>query len=252
MLTLLPITGIPIVRPGDRLADQVVDSLTAQDERFRPGDILVVAQKVVSKAEGRIVDLCRVTPSDAAYALADQCEKDPRLVELILQETRTVIRARPGLIVVEDVRGFVCANAGIDRSNVEQDAAGERVALLPLHPDKSAHEIRERIRCLTDVDVAVLINDSHGRAFREGTVGVTIGVAGMNPVSDRRGEVDLSGHALQHTVIGVADEIAGAASLIMGPAAEGVPAVLVRGWQYQPQVGSAVDLQRPRERDLFR
>ncbi len=252
MLSLIPVQGLPLIGPGDPLADLVVDALGGPDLAFEPGDVLVVAQKVISKAEGRIARLEDVTPSEQALRLGEQSAKDPRLVELILQESREIIRVRPGLILVEDRRGFICANAGIDRSNVQQQNDGEHVALLPLDPDASAGALRRRLHQLTGTWVGVIINDSHGRAFREGTVGVAIGLAGLSPLADRRGELDLTGYTLQHTIIGFADEIAAAASLLMGPAAEGVPAVLVRGLNFAPTEGSARQLQRPREFDLFR
>lgn len=251
MLTLLPVAGLPLVAPGDLLADLIVERFQRSD-RFATGDILVVAQKVVSKAEGRVTWLDKVEPSAEALALADRAAKDPRLVELILRESRAVLRVRPGLIVVEDSRGFVCANAGIDRSNVEQDGPGECVALLPVDPDASARAIRDRIATLTGVAVGVIVNDSHGRAWREGTVGVAIGLAGIPATLDRRGDTDLTGYTLQHTVIGIADEVAAAASLLMGPAAEGIPAVVVRGLALCDGEGRAQELQRPRELDLFR
>jgi coenzyme F420-0:L-glutamate ligase/coenzyme F420-1:gamma-L-glutamate ligase len=219
---------------------------------FQDGDILVVAQKVISKAEGRVVRLEDVEPSEHAVELAHATLKDARLVELILRESREVVRVRPGLIVVEDNRGFICANAGIDRSNIEQQGRGEEVALLPLDPDTSASGLRERIKGRAHVEVGVVVNDSHGRAFRDGTVGVAIGLAGVPALSDRRGDHDLTGYALQHTVIGIADEIAAAASLLMGPANEGIPAVVVRGLTLPISAASARELQRPRELDLFR
>jgi coenzyme F420-0:L-glutamate ligase/coenzyme F420-1:gamma-L-glutamate ligase len=252
VLALLPVKGLPLIGEGDPLADLVVEALGAAGEGFLAGDVLVLAQKIVSKAEGRVVRLDDVTPSADAQQLAAGTEKDPRLVELILRESREVLRTRSGLIVVEDRRGFVCANAGIDRSNIEQHGRGEEVALLPADADASARRIRERLRELTGLAVPVVINDSHGRAWREGTVGVAIGLAGMTAVWDRRGEVDLTGYTLQHTVIGLADEIAAAASLLMGPAAEGVPAVVIRGLNVPAGDGRARDLQRPRELDLFR
>jgi coenzyme F420-0:L-glutamate ligase/coenzyme F420-1:gamma-L-glutamate ligase len=252
VLALLPVKGLPLIGEGDPLADLVVEALGAAGEGFLAGDVLVLAQKIVSKAEGRVVRLDDVTPSADAQQLAAGTEKDPRLVELILRESREVLRTRSGLIVVEDRRGFVCANAGIDRSNIEQHDRGEEVALLPADADASARRIRERLRELTGLAVPVVINDSHGRAWREGTVGVAIGLAGMTAVWDRRGEVDLTGYTLQHTVIGLADEIAAAASLLMGPAAEGVPAVVIRGLNVPAGDGRARDLQRPRELDLFR
>lgn len=252
MLSLIPVEGLPLIQRDDALADLMVDALQAQGSSVQPGDILVVAQKIVSKAEGRIIRLADVEPSVEAKSLAQRSSKDARVVELILRESRQVLRIRPGLIVVEDARGFVCANAGIDRSNIEQHDVGEEVALLPVDCDRSAQEIRQRVHELTGVWIPVLINDSHGRAWREGTVGVTIGLAGMQALWDRRGDVDLTGYTLEHTVIGLADEVAAAASLLMGPASEGIPAVLMRGLDVPVGDGNARELQRPREMDLFR
>ena len=252
MVSLLPVRGLPLVRQGDDFAALIAAALEASGTAVQPGDVLVVAQKVVSKAEGRVVLLSDVLPSPEAARLAEQTGKDPRLVELILSESREVLRLRPGLIVVEDRRGFICANAGIDRSNVDQPEEGEAVVLLPVDPDASARRIRDSLHRRTGAWVAVVINDSHGRAFREGTVGVAIGLAGLPPLADRRGDVDLTGYVLQHTVIALADEVAAAASLLMGPAAEGVPAVLIRGLDLPEGSGTARDLQRPRELDLFR
>ncbi len=252
MVALFPIHGLPLIQPGDPLANLIVESMERAGQMFEQGDVLVVAQKVISKAEGRVVRLEDVQPAPEAEILAARTDKDARLVQLILDETNEVVRVRPGLIVVEDRRGFVCANAGIDRSNIEQLGEGEWVALLPRDPDASAQALRQQLKTLTAVDVAVIINDSHGRAWREGTVGVAIGLAGMPAVWDRRGDTDLTGYILQHTILGLADEIAAAASLLMGPAAEGVPAVIVRGLDLPPGVGTARDLQRPRAMDLFR
>lgn len=251
MVSLLPISGLPLIQPGDPLADLIV-ARAADSIGFEPGDILVVAQKVVSKAEGRVVRLEDVAPSQAALDLARQSEKDSRLAELILQESREIVRVRPGLVVVEDRRGFICANAGIDRSNVEQHGGGEEVALLPADPDASARRLRARIKNLTGVEIGVIINDSHGRAFRQGTVGVAIGLAGVPALWDKRGDADLTGYTLHATIIGIADEIAAAASLLMGAADESIPAVVVRGAPVPPGDGRAADLQRPREMDLFR
>jgi coenzyme F420-0:L-glutamate ligase/coenzyme F420-1:gamma-L-glutamate ligase len=240
------------VREGDDLGALILGGLGGRNAALTEGDVLVVAQKIVSKAEGRVVALDSVQPSDRARDLADQADKDPRLVELILREAREILRVRPGLIIVEDRRGFVCANAGIDRSNVTQNSDAECVALLPADPDASARRLRRRIHELTSAWIGVIINDSHGRAFRDGTVGVSIGLAGVPALHDRRGDADLTGYVLEHTVIGIADEIAAAASLLMGPAAEGVPAVLVQGLVLPQGDGKATDIQRPRERDLFR
>jgi coenzyme F420-0:L-glutamate ligase/coenzyme F420-1:gamma-L-glutamate ligase len=242
---------MPMVQPGDDLATLLLGAAATTGLRFEQGDVLVVAQKILSKAEDRIVRLDDVTPSTRAIELAQETGKDVRLVQLILAESDEVVRSRPGLIIVQDRRGFICANAGIDRSNIEQ-RSGETVALLPVDPDASAHALRVRIRDETGVEIGVIINDSHGRAWREGTVGVAIGAAGVPVVADRRGDVDLTGYTLQHTVIGIADEMAAAASLLMGPAAEGVPAVIIRGMRLPASEESARDLQRPREMDLFR
>jgi coenzyme F420-0:L-glutamate ligase / coenzyme F420-1:gamma-L-glutamate ligase len=252
VVSLLPIEGLPLIEEGARLPEMIVAALAAANDACLPGDILVVAHKVVSKSEGRTVCLADVIPSDRALQLAQETEKNPAVVQLILQESRVVLRTRPGLIVVEDNRGLVCANAGIDRSNVQQVGAAESVALLPLDPDRSARDLRDGMFRLTGVRIGVIINDSHGRAWREGTVGVAIGLAGIPPVWDRRGEVDRTGYVLQHTVIGLADEIAAAASVVMGAAGEGIPAVIVRGLDAPEGDGSASDIQRPESMDLFR
>lgn len=215
------------------------------------GDVFAVAQKIVSKAEGRLVDLADVTPSPRAVELAAQVGKDPRLIELILRESEEVSRLRPGVIITRHRLGFTSANAGIDRSNVGPDGE-ERVLLLPLDPDASARRIRETILAERGTAVGVVITDSHGRPFRLGTVGVAIGVAGLPALWDRRGEPDRYGYRLQHTDVGVADEIAAAAGLLMGQAAEGQPAVLIRGLSLPPIDGRATDLVRPKALDLYR
>jgi coenzyme F420-0:L-glutamate ligase / coenzyme F420-1:gamma-L-glutamate ligase len=194
-----------------------------------------------------------VSPSPRAIELAAVCDKDPRLVEIVLSESREVLRAVRGVIVVEDARGLVLANAGVDRSNVDVDEAGrERVLLLPADPDSSASRLRESLAKRFGVDVGVIINDSLGRAWRLGTVGVAIGVAGLPGLLDRRGEKDLHGRELLITEVGFADELAAAASAVMGQADEGRPAVLVRGAAFRRRDGTARELQRPRKKDLFR
>lgn len=215
------------------------------------GDALAVAQKIISKAEGRLIDPAEVEPGDRALELAERVGKDPRLVELILRESDEVSRVRPGVLIVSHRLGFTSANAGIDRSNVGPGDE-ERVLLLPLDPDASARRIRATIADERGVDVGVIITDSHGRPFRLGTVGVAIGVAGLPALWDRRGEPDRYGYRLQHTDVGVADEIAAAAGLLMGQAAEGQPAVLIRGLRLPPGDGRASDLIRPKELDLYR
>jgi coenzyme F420-0:L-glutamate ligase/coenzyme F420-1:gamma-L-glutamate ligase len=213
------------------------------------GDVLVFAQKIVSKAEGRTADLATVVPSARAIDLAEKTLKDPRLVELILSESSEVLRHRPGVLIVLHRLGLILANAGIDRSNV---AGAERALLLPVDPDASAARIRADLRTKTGVDVPVLIIDSIGRAWRLGTVGTAIGVSGMAALLDLRGQLDLHGRPLETTEIGLADELAAAASLTMGQAAEGTPIVLARGVPYSRRDGRATELLRPKDKDLFR
>jgi len=245
---LIPIAGLPAIQPGDDLPELVVERLP---EPLQDGDLVVIAQKIVSRAEGRLVRLNDVEPSDRAREMAPVAKKDPRLVELILRESNEVLRLRDGVLIVEQRDGWVCANAGIDRSNVPP-GNGEVAALLPEDSDASARRFAERIRELTGRTVAVVINDSHGRAWREGSVGVAIGVAGVRPLKDERGRRDLYGYELQTSVIGLADEIASAASLLMGQTDEGIPVVLIRGLAYEPADGSAREIIRARDRDLFR
>jgi coenzyme F420-0:L-glutamate ligase/coenzyme F420-1:gamma-L-glutamate ligase len=254
MLTLAPLSGIPLIRQGDDLADIVLNVLPKNNRELEDNDILVFAQKVISKAEGRAVNLVTVHPSQRAREVAGQIEKDPRLVELILQESNEILRTRPGTIIVEHKLGFVCANAGIDHSNVAGagNASEEWVLLLPEEPDRSAGEIRRAIESKTGKQVGILIIDSHGRAWRNGTVGVAIGIAGLPGLQDLRGQPDLLGFTLRITQVGVADELAAAASLVMGQAAEGTPVVHVRGFPYSLRGGSLKELIRPKEQDLFR
>jgi coenzyme F420-0:L-glutamate ligase/coenzyme F420-1:gamma-L-glutamate ligase len=253
-LTLTPLSGIPLIRRDDDLADILVKSLQESKVELQDNDILVVAQKIISKAEGRMVNLATVQPSQRARELAELIQKDARVIELILQESNEVVRTRTGTIIVEHRLGFICANAGIDHSNVagEGDSAEEWVLLLPQDPDLSARKIREEIQSKTGKQVGILIIDSHGRAWRNGTVGVAIGVAGLPALEDLRGKQDLFGFTLRITQVGVADELAAAASLMMGQAAEGTPVVHVRGFPYPLRDGSLVELIRPKDQDLFR
>lgn len=254
MLTLTPLSNIPIIRQGDDLADIIVKSLHTDSIQLQDGDILVLAQKMVSKAEGRMVNLATVTPSKRALELAGPTEKDPRVVELILQESNEVLRTRPGAIIVEHKLGFVCANAGIDHSNVKGEGGTPEdwVLLLPEGPDHSAEQIRQRIETAIETRIGVLIIDSHGRAWREGTVGTAIGMSGLPGLLDLRGQPDMFGFRLRITQVGVADELAAAASLMMGQAAEGTPVVHVRGFPYPLRDGSLKEILRPKEHDLFR
>jgi len=253
-LTLTPLQNIPLIRRDDNLADIVVNALQENNLVLQDNDIFVFAQKIISKAEGRAVNLATITPSPRAIELGKQTEKDARVVELILQESNEVLRTRTGAIIVEHKLGFVCANAGIDHSNVAGmgDAAEEWVLLLPQNPDRSAEKMRTEIKSKTGKQVGILIIDSHGRAWRNGTVGVAIGIAGVPGQEDLRGKPDLFGYTLQVTQVGVADELAAAASLMMGQAAEGIPIVHVRGFPYPMREGKLKELIRPKEQDLFR
>ncbi|RJF76357.1 coenzyme F420-0:L-glutamate ligase [Rhodopseudomonas palustris] len=244
---LYAVEGLPLVAPGDDLAGLILAALPSDDAWLQDGDVVVIAQKVVSKAEGRSVDLGTVTPSPQAVEIAAKAHKDPRVVELILAESNDVLRIRPGVIIVEHRLGLVLANAGIDRSNVE----GETALLLPVDPDGSAQRIRERLVAGTGAAVGVMIIDSIGRAWRNGTIGTTIGAAGVATMRDLRGQPDLFGRKLETTEVGAADEVAAAASLVMGQAAEATPVVVVRGIDLTGS-GTARDLLRPKHMDMFR
>ncbi len=245
---IVPIRGLPMVQPGDDLAGLLTAALERNGLALRSGDVLVVAQKIVSKAEGRLVDLATVDPSPEAISLAADIHKDPRLVQVILSESVRVVRKRPGVLIVEHRLGFVMANAGVDQSNV----AAPQVLLLPEHPDRSAAALRHTLSAAARADIAVIINDSFGRAWRRGTAGVAIGVAGLPAVVDLRGQPDLFGRPLEVSIIGYADEIAAAASLLMGQADEALPAVLVRGLAWSAPESPASSLVRPPEEDMFR
>jgi coenzyme F420-0:L-glutamate ligase/coenzyme F420-1:gamma-L-glutamate ligase len=252
ILTALP--DIPLISKGDDLIKIMLDGLTRAGLELRSGDILAITQKIISKSEGQLVNLRDVKPSKEAKILAQQTDKDPRLVELILRESNRVLRTRPGLMIVEHRLGFVCANAGIDASNVGPRAsAGDTfVLLLPKDPDATARGIAENLLRVTNSKVGVLIIDSHGRAWREGAVGVTIGVAGLTALLDLRGKPDLFGRQLQTTRVGISDELASAASILIGQAAEGRPIIHIRGLPYPLGEGSLQELLRPKETDLFR
>jgi coenzyme F420-0:L-glutamate ligase/coenzyme F420-1:gamma-L-glutamate ligase len=251
-VSLRALTGIKLVEPGDRLGGIAVEAFAENGLVPEAGDILVVAQKIVSKAEGRLVDLASVEPSTAATALAAELDKDPRFVEVVLSESRRVVRHRPGLLIVEHRLGFVMANAGIDHSNVRSTDGAERVLLLPVDPDGSARALRADLLAAFGVEIGVIISDSFGRAWRKGTVGVALGAAGLPALVDLRGHPDLFERPLMVTETGFADEIAAAAGLVMGQADEGVPMVLVRGLSWSAPECPASALVRPAEHDLFR
>jgi coenzyme F420-0:L-glutamate ligase/coenzyme F420-1:gamma-L-glutamate ligase len=258
-IELFALPGLGEVKPGDGLGAMVCSAMRQADKTFQPGDVLVVAQKIVSKSEGRLVELRTVTPSPFAESLGASLNKDPRAIEVVLRESRRIVRMDAGLIIAETHQGYVCANAGVDSSNVP---AGF-LCLLPVDPDGSAARLREEIRMQSGpaggpvggVDVAVIISDTFGRPWREGLTNVALGVAGLAPLQDYRGQKDEHGHTLSATVIATADELAAAAELLMGKMARR-PAVVIRGFPVVPAglngEGTGADLVRPREKDLFR
>jgi coenzyme F420-0:L-glutamate ligase/coenzyme F420-1:gamma-L-glutamate ligase len=249
-MTLFAVQDLPLVKPGDDLAALIRDGLTRMGETLQPGDIVVVAQKVVSKAEGRLVNLREVTPDARAKGVAQATHKDPRVVHVVLSDSRDIVRMRPGLLVVEQHSGWICANAGVDRSNVDED---DVLALLPEDADASAAVLRDALAALTGVAPAVIINDSHGRPWRIGTVGTCIGCAGLPPVWDQRGLHDLYGYELVGSEECIADELAAAASLIMGQSNEGRPVVVIRGYDLPDKAHlPATTIQRPAKMDVFR
>lgn len=251
-VSFLPLPGIPLVEPGDDLAAILANVLRSTKVGLCNGDILVIAQKIVSKAEGRYVDLDQVVPSEQAVALARQTGKDPRHVEIILSESEEILKVGRHVVIAAHTLGFVMANAGIDESNIAHGEGSGRVLLLPRNPDGSAMELKKQLDQIFGVSIGVLINDSFGRPWRNGVVGVALGAAGLPSLVDRVGSEDLFGRKLRVTEIAVADELASAGSLMMGQAAEGIPAVLVRGFRLDAPERPAATLVRSRERDLFR
>ncbi|MEE4360261.1 MAG: coenzyme F420-0:L-glutamate ligase [Pseudomonadales bacterium] len=254
-LHLHVLQGIPLLSEGDDLATLLLDAVARAGLVLADGDVLVIAQKIVSKVEGRRVALATVTPSAEARTLAEETGKDARLVELILRESVRVVRkrpGRPGVIVVEHRRGWVHANAGIDQSNVTDGDPGAWALLLPEDPDRSARALRETLGTRTGTRIGVVINDSAGRAWRMGTCGIALGSAGLTTLEDLRGRADLFGRRMEVSVVGRADEIAAAASLAMGQAAEGTPAVLLRGLPVEDTAATAAELIRPAAEDMFR
>jgi len=248
MIQIIGLRKFPLIKQGDDLAEYIVQASRDEGIQLQARDVVVIAQKVVSKAEGRVVKLNSVTPSEMALDIAKTSGKDPRHVEAILRETAKIVRRKDAHLIVETKQGFVCANAGVDRSNVEDENS---LTLLPTDADRSAKEIREKIRKLTGVEVGVIISDTFGRAWRIGQVNVAVGVDGMPSVIDYRGQKDMFGYILNVTQMAVADELASAAELAMRKS-DGIPVVLIRGFNYVPANGSAKDLVRPEAEDLFR
>jgi coenzyme F420-0:L-glutamate ligase/coenzyme F420-1:gamma-L-glutamate ligase len=251
-LTLTALPGIPMVEPGADLASIILDGVARAGETLRDRDVLVVAQKIVSKSEDRYVDLRTIVPSEQAVSLAREVDKDPRLVEVILRESSEVVRYRTGVLVVAHRLGFVLANAGVDQSNITHEEELDRVLLLPENPDASAARLRDALRERAGIDVGIIINDSLGRPWRNGTVGVALGAAGVRCLHDLRGASDLFGRTLRVTEVGVGDELASAASLLMGQAGEATPVILARGVDLGDWWEGASALLRQKSMDLFR
>ncbi|MGO8807461.1 MAG: coenzyme F420-0:L-glutamate ligase [Candidatus Bathyarchaeia archaeon] len=247
---VIAVENLPLIKKGDNLGQLIVQAAEKQKTPIQEKDVIVVTHVVVSKAEGNIIDLDHVVPSQHAKEIASTTGKDPALVEVVLQETKEIVRLSKNSIIVETNSGIICANAGVDRSNVSGD---RNVVPLPKKPNVSAQNIRKEIKRLTGVDVAVIISDTHGRPFRLGEINVAVGVAGFKPIRDRRGEKDLFGYVLRIKQTAVADELSSAAELVIGQANEGIPAAIIRGYNYQTaEDTSTVDLTRPKEKDLFR
>ena len=251
-INLIGLTQIPLVTKGDVLSDLILKSADLEDKTLENGDILVVAETLISKAEGNFVDLESVNPSIDAINIANKTGKDPKLVEIIIQESNEIVRMGSDFIVTETHHGFICANAGIDESNIDDGKAKP----LPVNPDKSANQLRNKLEESTGKELAVIISDTQGRPFREGAVGVAIGASGINSLWSRQGEMDLYGRELQITQIAVVDELAAAASLIMGQADEGIPVVIIRGYssfnKLRNTSNGAKSLIRPKKFDAFR
>jgi coenzyme F420-0:L-glutamate ligase / coenzyme F420-1:gamma-L-glutamate ligase len=242
-----PLLGLPEIKRGDDIAGAIIQAARAQDIRIRASDIFVVAQKIVSKAEGRLVRLDQIAPSEEARRWAEEWNKDAHLVELVLRESKRIVRMERGVIISETCHGFVCANAGVDVSNADDGTA----VLLPENPDASARALQSRLSEAFSCHIGVIVSDTFGRAWREGLVNVALGVAGLNPLLDYRGESDSSGRPLQATIIAIADELAAAAELAMGKT-DRIPVAIIRGAKIDPRSGSGADLIRPAEKDLFR
>ncbi len=249
MLTILPVKGIPDIKKGDDLGKLILGKVEDQGDEFQQGDIAVISQKIVSKAEGRVLPLSKIIPSDFAKTIANETGKDPRQVEVVLRESKKIIRMRGGHLITETSHGFICANAGVDQSNV--GTIRDSVTLLPRDSDASAERIRKTIHHTTGRDVPVIITDTFGRAWRIGQVNFAIGISGMKPIHDYRGTKDMYRRTLQVTEIAVADELAAAAELVMNKA-DRVPVAIVRGYKAPRGRGRVRDLIRPEESDLFR
>jgi coenzyme F420-0:L-glutamate ligase/coenzyme F420-1:gamma-L-glutamate ligase len=247
---ILAVENLPLITKGDNIGRLICEAAEKQNTPIQENDIIVITHVAVSKAEGNVVNLDEIVPSEKAIEIARIVDKDPAMVEVILRETKEIVRIGPNSLIIETKNGIVSANAGVDRSNVE----GERnVALLPQNADASAQAIRKEIKNLTGCNVAVIVSDTHGRPLRMGEINVTIGIAGIKPIRDRRGEKDLFGYVLRIKQTCIADELASAAELVIGQSNEGIPAAIIRGYKYQKsETALAKELTRPKEKDLFR
>ena len=247
---VIAVENLPLIKKGDNVGQLIVEAAKKQKTPLQEKDIIVVTHVAVSKAEGNIINLDEITPSERAKKIAQQTNKDPALVEVVLRETKDIIRLGQNSIITETKSGVICANAGVDRSNV---SGIRNVVPLPKNPNDSAQNIRQEIKRLTGANVAVIVSDTHGRPLRMGEINVAIGVAGIKPIRDRRGEKDLFGYVLRIKQTAVADELSSAAELVIGQANEGIPAAIIRGYNYQTaEYASATELTRPKEKDLFR
>ena len=247
-IAIIPIPGVPQIQPGDDLPSLLLEAIDAAKVGLKDGDILVMCQKIVSKAEGAVLDLKTVTPSPFAKQIAEMWEKDPRMVEVVLTESSRIVRMKDGVIITETKHGWVCANSGVDASNT---IAEDVVILLPKDPDASARNIRIAIQERRNISIGVVITDTFGRPWRDGLVEFALGVSGLDPLDDQRGEEDLQGRELHHTVVAVADELAAAAGLLMEKSAA-MPAIIIRGYKFKPAEVGSDSLKRPADTDLFR
>jgi coenzyme F420-0:L-glutamate ligase / coenzyme F420-1:gamma-L-glutamate ligase len=249
VVQIIPVEGLPLIQNGDNLGKLIVEAAKKQGTPIQPHDVVVVTHVVVSKAEGNVVNLDEVNPSEKAIEIAKQTNKDPALVEVILRETKEIVRIGQNSIITETTSGIVCANAGVDRSNVSGD---RNVVPLPKNPNASAVCIRKEIMLSSGAEVAVIVSDTHGRPFRMGEINIATGFAGFKPIRDRRGEKDLFGYVLRIKQTAIADELSSAAELVIGQANEGIPAAIVRGYNYTSEENAIAVLTRPKEKDLFR
>ncbi len=249
IIKIIPITGLPIIEKGDELSKLICEAAERQKTPIQNDDVIIVTHVIVSRSEGNVINLDTIKPSQYAKTIASMSDKDPALVEVVLRETESIIRLREGRMITLTKHGFICANSGVDKSNVP----GERtVALLPENPDKSARQIRQKIRKITGKTVAVIVSDTHGRPLRDGEINVAIGVAGIIPIRDRRGEKDLFDYLLKIKRTAIADELASAAELVIGQANEAIPAAIIRGYSYQKSEQVTIkDMLRPLEKELF-